>query len=135
MGKLFAPHYADIFMAHWEKGALSTCPIKPLVYLRFLDDIFIIWRGSREQFEEFLAILNNHHESIKLKAEFSDQAVNFLDTTVFKGNGFTNNHILDTQVYFKPTDTSGSNYYTPTPITHRTLSKGLSNHNSSGLTE
>ena len=106
MGKLFAPHYADIFMAHWEKGALSTCPIKPLVYLRFLDDIFIIWRGSREQFEEFLAILNNHHESIKLKAEFSDQAVNFLDTTVFKGNGFTNNHILDTQVYFKPTDTS-----------------------------
>ena len=106
MGKLFAPQYADIFMAHWEKEALATCPIKPLLYLRFLNNIFIIWRGSWEQFEEFLGILNNHHESIKPKAEFIDSAVNFLDTTVFKGNGFDNNHILDTQVYFKPTDTS-----------------------------
>ena len=106
MGKVSTLHHADIFMAYWEKEALATCPIKPLLYLRFLNNIFIIWRGSWEQFEEFLGILNNHHESIKLKAEFIDSAVNFLDTTVFKGNGFANNHILDTQVYFKPTDTS-----------------------------
>ena len=131
MEKVFAPHYADIFMAYQEKEALATCPIRPVVYLRFLDAIFIIWRVSREQFEVLLGILNNHHPSIKFKAEFSDRAVNFFDTTVFKGNGFANNHILDTQVYFKPTDTSEllhiDSYHPP---------HTLSNHNcQSGLTE
>ena len=60
MGKKFAPEYADIFMANWEKGALSKCPLKPLIYLRFLDDIFIIWTHSRREFDTFFNILNTH---------------------------------------------------------------------------
>jgi hypothetical protein len=40
MGKKFAPSYANIFMAEWEKAAFNSCQLLPLVYLRFLDDIF-----------------------------------------------------------------------------------------------
>ena len=106
MGKLFAPHYADIFMAHWEQEALAKCPIQPLVYLRFLDDIFIIWLGTKAEFYEFLEILNQHHHSIKLKAEFNEASVDFLDTTIYKGTRFQNCNMLDTKVYVKPTDSS-----------------------------
>jgi hypothetical protein len=43
MDKKFAPHSADIFMAQFERDALAKCPLKPLIYLRYLDDIFIVW--------------------------------------------------------------------------------------------
>ena len=42
MGVDYAPHYADIYMAKFEKEALQKCPLKPHTYLRFLDDVFII---------------------------------------------------------------------------------------------
>ena len=46
MGKKFAPNYANIFMAKWEEEALKQARKQPLVYFRFLDDIFIIWTHS-----------------------------------------------------------------------------------------
>jgi len=42
MGKDWAPHYADIYMAKCEKEALLQCPLKAHTYFRYLDDIFII---------------------------------------------------------------------------------------------
>ena len=105
MGKKFAPHYANIFMAKWEQEALAKCPKKPLVYFRFLDDIFIIWTHSRSDFDEFFKILNEHQSSIKLKSEINDTSVDFLDVTLFKGKHFRTRNTLDTKVFVKPTDT------------------------------
>ena len=105
MGKKFAPNYANIFMAKWEREALKKCKQQPLVYFRFLDDIFIIWTHSEDDFWEFFNILNNHSESIKLKAELNSDKINFLDVTVFKGQHFNKTGHPDTKVYFKPTDT------------------------------
>ena len=104
MGKKFAPNYANIFMANWEEEALKKCTLKPLCYFRFLDDIFIIWTHSEQEFWTFFNTLNDHHPTIKLKATFHKQQVDFLDVTVFKGNQFEDNKTLDTKVYFKPTD-------------------------------
>ena len=42
MGKKFAPSYANLFLAEWEEKALEKCVLKPSVYWRFLDDIFMI---------------------------------------------------------------------------------------------
>ncbi len=64
MGKKFAPSYANIFMARWEEIALEKCPKQPECYFRYLDDIFIIWPHSREDFQVFLAILNSQHSKI-----------------------------------------------------------------------
>lgn len=105
MGKKFAPAYANIFMANWEEEALSKCEKKPACYLRYLDDIWGIWMGSREEFEEFVGVLNSHDPSIKLKTEINDRSIDFLDTTVFKGENFHINSKLDVKVHFKNTDT------------------------------
>jgi hypothetical protein len=105
MGKKFAPHYANIFMAKWEKDALAKCPKKPLVYFRFLDDIFIIWTHSRSDFDHFFKILNEHQTSITLKSEINDTSIDFLDVTLFKGKHFKEQNTLDTKVFVKPTDT------------------------------
>lgn len=105
MGKKFAPSYANIFMAEWEKEVFKQCPLLPLVYFRFLDDIFLVWTYSLKQFHDFFEILNNFHPSVKLKATIKENSIDFLDTTVFKGHDFEVTGILDTKVYFKPTDT------------------------------
>lgn len=105
MGKRFAPAYANIFMANWEEGALAKCPKQPLHYLRYLDDIWGIWIHSREEFMEFINILNNHDPSIKLKYEIHEQSIDFLDTTIYKGKSYDDHQRLDIKVFFKKTDT------------------------------
>jgi hypothetical protein len=105
MGKVFAPNYANIFMADWEEKALSSCNKLPIVYLRYLDDIFGIWTHGETEFNDFLTILNNQHPSIRVTSEFSYESVNFLDTTIFKGERFNTTGIMDSKVFFKPTDT------------------------------
>ena len=105
MGKKYAPNYANIFMANFEQEVLSKAELKPTVYLRYLDDIFMIWEHSRQELDSFLELFNSQDSSIKLKAEISNESVDFLDVTVFKGNQFKHHNILDTKVYFKPTDT------------------------------
>lgn len=105
MGKKFSPHYADIFMAHFENRALSKCHKPPHTYFRYLDDIFIIWTHTREDFQQFFLTFNNHNPSIKFKATIESNAITFLDVTIFKGHNFYTDNILDTKVHFKPTDT------------------------------
>lgn len=104
MGKRFAPAYANIFMANWEEEVFVKCQKKPLYYLRYLDDIWGIWEGSREDFEMFLSVLNAHDPSIKLDSEIHPQSIDFLDTTVFKGKELDNKHQLEVKVFFKKTD-------------------------------
>lgn len=105
MGKKFALAYANIFMAEWETSALASCKKKPLYYFRYLDDIWGVWPHSKEDFEEFLIILNNHNQSIKLKSSTSPTAVDFLDTTTYKSEDFNKTNKLDVKVFFKETDT------------------------------
>ena len=105
MGKKFAPAYANIFMAVWEEKALASCPKRPLHYFRYLDDIWGIWTHSKHDFLEFAEILNQHHESIKLKYELDEQKIDFLDTTLYKGPAFNQTGKLDIKVFFKETDT------------------------------
>ena len=47
----------DIYMAYFEEKALEKCPHKPSIYLRYLDDIFIISHYGRTVFSEFLIYL------------------------------------------------------------------------------
>ena len=58
MGKKIAPAYANLYVCSWEETAFLRCKTLPSLYFRYLDDIFGIWQGSMEEFEEFLATLN-----------------------------------------------------------------------------
>ena len=105
MGKKFAPSYANIFMAKWETDALNKCYLKPSMYLRYLDDIWILWDHGLEQFNSFFEILNTHNPAVKLSCRIESHSIDFLDVTIFKGPNLEINNTLDTKVYFKPTDT------------------------------
>ncbi|TWW61318.1 Neural proliferation differentiation and control protein 1 [Takifugu flavidus] len=82
MGQRFAPSYANLYMSEWEREALSKCPLRPTLYLRYLDDVFGIWTYTIPQFMDFINTLNHHHPSIKLKHTIDTQEINFLDTTL-----------------------------------------------------
>lgn len=105
MGRSWAPSYANIYMASWEKTAFSKCPLLPSHYYRYLDDIWGIWPHSEKDFQDWINTLNAHHPTISLEATIHNSSVNFLDTTVFKGDKFLTTLKLDSRVYFKPTDT------------------------------
>ncbi|CAM4539231.1 unnamed protein product [Lepidochelys kempii] len=99
MGTRMAPQYANIFMADLEQRFLSSRPLKPLLYLCYIDDIFIIWTHGKEALEEFHHDFNNFHPTINLSLVQSTQEIHFLDTTVLINNGHIN-----TTLYRKPTD-------------------------------
>lgn len=104
MGKKFAPHYADITMAYWEEQNLHRCDKQPRLYLRYLDDIFMIWEHSVSDFQTLFNILNTAHPNITLKSNIQTQELEFLDVLVYKGKKFNESGCFDTKVFFKPTD-------------------------------
>jgi hypothetical protein len=52
-GTKFAPDFANIFMGHLEEKFFRACELKPWVWWRFLDDIFVIWLHSEEELNIF----------------------------------------------------------------------------------
>ena len=55
-----------------------------LLYLRYTDDIFIIWKGTKEELITFINGLNKIHRTIKFEYEISSQKIPFLGKVVFK---------------------------------------------------
>ena len=104
MGKKFSPNFASIYVAQWEEEALDKVDKKPLCWFRYLDDIFLVWPHSKDDFDKFLSTLNQQNSDITLKGTISKDSVDFLDVTVYKGNRHADSGTLDTKVYFKPTD-------------------------------
>ncbi|XP_053888787.1 uncharacterized protein LOC128839638 [Malaclemys terrapin pileata] len=99
MGTRMAPQYANIFMADLEQCFLSSRPLTPVLYLRYIDDIFIIWTHGKEALEEFHHDFNNFHPTINFSLDQSTQEIRFMDTTVLISDGHIN-----TTLNRKPTD-------------------------------
>ena len=99
MGTRFAPNYAIIFMAEVEEEFLTSSTWKPRIWIRFIDEIFMVWQYNLNQLEQFIEELNNFHPTIKFTKEVSEFGLSFLDTFVYKEDG-----ILKTRVYHKSTD-------------------------------
>ena len=99
MGTRCAPNYAIIFMAELEEDFLQQTDKKPKVWLRFIDDIFMVWNHGEENLKQMLEELNNFHPQIKFTEEHNEYGLSFLDTFTFIENGQ-----LMTRVYHKPTD-------------------------------
>ena len=43
MGTKMAPSYANLFLGFFEANALKNAPFQPHTWLRYIDDIFMIW--------------------------------------------------------------------------------------------
>ena len=82
------------------------------LYLRFISDIFLIWNGTKVEFDNFLNKTNECHPSIKFEYETSKTEINFLGTTV--------DNKLQTKVYVK---TINRHSYLPSKSEHPNSTK------------
>ena len=99
IGTKFAPTYACIFMDKLETDFLNTQEYLPLVWYRYIDDIFFIWTHGEEKLKFFLDDLNKYHPNINFTHESNKECINFLDLKV----SLLDNK-LSTDLYIKPTD-------------------------------
>ena len=101
MGSKSSCRYADIYRDEFEtKHIYPRISNDTLAYFRVVDDIFMIWIGSKESLLAFFNEINTEHESINFDCKYSLESINFLDTTVFKNN----QRFLSTKLFSKPTD-------------------------------
>ena len=100
IGTKFAPPYSILFMADLEKRLLSDIDLKPYIWWRYIDDIFLIWEHVEESLKLFLEKLNKIHPTIKFTSDWSSSSVNFLDVKLIMKDGK-----IITDLHVKPTDT------------------------------
>ena len=84
MGSLLGHTLANAFMCHFENIWLENCPshFKPLVYRRFVDETFLLFR-TRNHAEKSENYLNKQHKEIKLTLKIQKNGSQpFLDITV-----------------------------------------------------
>ena len=105
MGTKTAVSFANIFMAKIETAIIDQHSTRPLLWKRYIDDVFSLWDTNREEINNFIEHANNYHPTIKFTADISDKEIIFLDTCIYKGARFEKESILDTHTYFKPTET------------------------------
>ena len=117
IGTKFAPLYACIFMDEVEKFFLETQSKKPLVWLRYVDDIFFIWTHGELELERFLKDLNNFTPNLSFPHEASKNCIPFLDLKVKLIDGK-----LETDLCMKPTDRSQYLHYLSSHAEHRKCS-------------
>ena len=112
-GTKMGPPYAIIFMNSLEEGILSNSLLKPLVWWRYTDNIFMMREHGEEGLQNFLEPLHCYHPIIKFTAEYSRAKSNFLDVTVMKKG----NHLV-TNLDVKSTDTRQCLYASLCHISH-----------------
>ena len=78
---------------------MSTKGVRPSFYIRYIDDIFVVFENKKDSFS-LLEFLNTKHRNIMFTKELNvDGKLPFLDVLVDNKNTFT------TSVYHKPTFT------------------------------
>ena len=104
MGPPNACSYADVTMnridievnegTHWPKEH------RPLIWIRFRDDVFVLWTHGQHLLDKFLEWLNTLLPGILFTKVQSSQGVSFLNTFIYLIG-----HILHTRPFSKPCDT------------------------------
>ena len=126
MGTKLAPALATIYIGDLEEQFLESRVLKPELWVRYIDDVFLVWAHPLSEFEAFLQDLNKTRERIRFTAEVSLDSCNFLDLTIYKSPKFLSTGLLSTKIYYKATNTfsypSGDSYM-PTQI-HRSIAIG-----------
>ncbi|XP_053571499.1 uncharacterized protein LOC128661246 [Bombina bombina] len=88
MGAVCAPTYACLHLGSWESDIfeqhVDTFDNKVLMWVRYVDDVLVLWDGTVEEFNTFVSILNHNDRNIFLTSETSERELNFLDITLKK---------------------------------------------------
>ena len=65
--------------------------------MHFIDDIFLIWSGTKTEFDDFFKKINECHPSIKFEYEMPKTEINFLDDNKRRKSYCTKKGIVYTQ--------------------------------------
>ena len=85
MGSPLSPILANLCMEFVENEIMNNCEpsLKPLIWVRYVDDIFIILKGSQLDFDQFFRYVNSILPSIKFTVEYeTENKLPFLDVLV-----------------------------------------------------
>ena len=99
IGTKCALTYACMYTDQVETEFLKTQERTPLVWFRYIDDIFFIWTHGKEHLETFLQELNYFNPDLKFTYESNEKEIPFLDLKVKLNEGK-----ISTDFYFKSTE-------------------------------
>ena len=107
MGSPLSPVTTNIYTEGFEEEALNTADDQPSLWVRYVDDSFVIWPHGPDKLEAFHRHLNSLRESIQLTIEKEENdCLPFLDVLVKKeGNCIT------TSIHRKKTHTDRYLHY------------------------
>ena len=93
---------------------------KVITFLRFIDDLFMIWTATEEELLKFINKINQTYKTIKFDFKYSKAKIEFLDVLVYKDI----NNKLRITLYIKPTDHQSHLHADLEP--HRSLKESMS---------
>ena len=96
MGKAWAPIVASIYLDFWEQEILKKTEIKPLLFVRYIDDVFLVVNSKAEALN-LINCFQTNDCNIKLSEFTVASTVNFLDLTLTLRNG-----LISYKIYTKP---------------------------------
>ena len=83
MGSPLSSIIANLFMEHIEEKAITTAPFKPSLWIRYVDDTFVIWPHGPAPLKRFHKHLNQQCPSIQFTMETKDDGkIPFLDVLI-----------------------------------------------------
>ncbi|CAJ0948079.1 unnamed protein product [Ranitomeya imitator] len=87
MGSNVAPPYANAYMAHFEDTLIYAHNLfrtHSVLWKRFIDDIFCIWKGDFASLETFFHFLKTSWPGLDFTMTHHSNQISFLDTLVMK---------------------------------------------------
>jgi hypothetical protein len=122
MGSRFSPSFANLFLGRLEERFLSSHALKPILWCRFIDDIFILWPHGKEALNTFISAPYTS-SSLSFTYTASTSEIIFLDVKI----SLNNNKFL-TSVHIKPTNKQQYLHYNSCHPFHtkRSLPRSLS---------
>ena len=96
-----ASGYANLLLYIFQRDMSDLYPNKPSIWLRYIDEIFMIWNESEDKLKDFLAYIVSVNLAIQLTHASSYKSVNLQDVLV----NLTDDRTISTDVCTKPTYT------------------------------
>lgn len=87
MGAAFSPTIANIFLSVTLGKFLKTQPCQPLLFSRYIDDIFMVC-PNKDTVDQLLSSLNCFHPNLHFTHTSSQTSADYLDLTIYKGPHF-----------------------------------------------
>ena len=104
--------YADLVMGIINEKAKLKDSLKPLLWWRYRDNVFVLWTQGLPKLLEFTDYINSLYHIIKFELVYSDSFLHVLDLTLHLKDG-----LIGTDIYSKPTD---SHLYSHLPFSSLT---------------